>query len=213
MYLSVRNKLLPAVFLLLFYVSQSTAQVDFSAGAGLNFSKITGTHGELRFGYYIGGFFDYNINKRYGLHTGVMMTTKGTNDFQNYDQSSINAVYIEVPVMAKYRIMVSPKATLAVGLGPYFSYGIAGATKLRVEDIETIENPETGILQLEVDTFKDKVLKRFDAGMGLSFGVEHKSIVASVTLQYGFVDMARNYVNTVHNQNIAMGVVYRFYSR
>lgn len=208
----VQKILILSVILLLGIASSYAQRLVLSAGAGLNFSKITGTQGELRFGYYLGGFVDYRFTPQWVIHSGVSMSTKGTNDFLNHEQSSINAVYLEIPVMAKRRFILSHRTTLSVGLGPYFSYGMAGDTNIR-EYSSTFEDDVVATSHIKVDTFKEDVLKEFDMGMGVSFGIEHKNIEINVGGQYGLANLANKYLNSVHNQNISVGVVYRFYSK
>lgn len=209
----VVQKILVLFVILFLSIASSYAQrLVLSGGAGLNFSKITGTQGELRFGYYLGGFIDYRFTPQWAVHSGISMSTKGTNDFLNHEQSSINAVYLEIPVMAKRRFILSDRTTLAVGLGPYFSYGMAGATNIR-EYAPASGDDIVATSHIEVDTFKEDVLKKFDMGMGVSFSIEHKNIEINFGGQYGLMNLANKYLNSVHNQNISVGVVYRFYSK
>ncbi len=54
------------------------------------------------------------------------LSTKGAKK----DGNSINAMYLELPVMAAARFNVADNTNIVVNAGPYLACGIAGKTKI-----------------------------------------------------------------------------------
>ena len=76
----------------------------------------------------------------------MFLSTKGAKK----DGNRINAMYLELPVMAAARFNVADNTNLVVNAGPYFACGIAGKQK-----IDLGNNTER-----KVDTFGDDALQR-----------------------------------------------------
>ena len=128
----------------------------WNAKVGMNFSNYTGDLDlNAKVGFKLGGGFEYAFNDTWSLQPSLFLTSKGAKK----DGNSINAMYLELPVMAAARFNVADNTNLVVNAGPYFACGIAGKTKFDLgNDTER-----------KVDTFGDDALKRFDAGVTKKF--------------------------------------------
>ncbi|WP_240478066.1 outer membrane beta-barrel protein [Flavobacterium sp. ABG] len=77
------------VFLLFvfFTILQTQAQVSFKPGlrGGLSLSSISEMHGDYKPDFYVGGFGEINLTKRYALQPEITYTRQGSNDVaRNY---------------------------------------------------------------------------------------------------------------------------------
>ena len=98
----------------------------WNAKVGMNFSNYTGDLDlNAKVGFKLGGGFEYAFNDTWSLQPSLFLTSKGAKK----DGNSINAMYLELPVMAAARFNVADNTNLVVNAGPYFACGIAGKTK------------------------------------------------------------------------------------
>ena len=167
----------------------------WNAKVGMNFSNYTGDLDlNAKVGFKLGGGFEYAFNDTWSLQPSLFLTSKGAKK----DGNSINAMYLELPVMAAARFNVADNTNLVVNAGPYFACGIAGNSKV-----------DLGKGRLEVDTFGDDgLLKRGDVGLGIGVAAEFGKIIAGLDGQFGFVDVMDN-VNG-KNLNLSISVGYKF---
>ena len=134
--------------------------------------------------------FPITMSEEAAAHTYVAGAKK--------DGNSINAMYLELPVMAAARFNVADNTNLVVNAGPYFACGIAGKTKFDLgNDTER-----------KVDTFGDDALKRFDAGLGVGVALEFGRIIAGLDGQFGLVDVQK--LGNPKNMNFSIVVGYKF---
>ncbi len=150
----------------------------WNAKVGMNFSNYTGDLDlNAKVGFKLGGGFEYAFTDTWSLQPSLFLTSKGAKK----DGNSINAMYLELPVMAAARFNVADNTNLVVNAGPYFACGIAGKTKFDLgNDTER-----------KVDTFGDDALKRFDAGLGVGVALEFGRIIAGLDGQFGLVDVEK----------------------
>lgn len=57
-----------------------------------------------------------------GLCNLRCLSTKGAKE----DEVTMNAVYLELPVMAAARIKVADNTNIVISAGPYLAYGVGG---------------------------------------------------------------------------------------
>ena len=159
----------------------------WNAKVGMNFSNYTGDLDlNAKVGFKLGGGFEYAFDDTWSLQPSLFLTTKGAKK----DGNSINAMYLELPVMAAARFNVNA--------GPYFACGVAGKIK---KDLGN--NTER-----KYDTFGDDALKRFDAGLGVGVALEFGRIIAGLDGQFGLVDVEK--VGNPKNMNFSIIVGYKF---
>ena len=129
-------------------------KVSWNAKVGMNISNFTGDFDmNAKVGFKIGGGMEYGFNEIWSLQPSLFVSSKGAKK----DELSVNAVYLELPVMAAARFKVADNTNIVLSAGPYFACGIAGNSKV-----------DLGKGRLEVDTFGDDgLLKRGDVGLGI----------------------------------------------
>ncbi|MCZ4344397.1 porin family protein, partial [Sphingomonadaceae bacterium G21617-S1] len=84
-------------------------------------------------GFKIGGGLEYGFTDLWSLQPSLFVSTKGA----KYDEATVNAVYLELPVMAAARINVADNTNIVIRAGPYFAYGIGGKTSIGDHSVDT----------------------------------------------------------------------------
>lgn len=150
----------------------------WNAKVGMNISNYTGDADlNAKIGFKLGGGFEYAFDNTWSLQPSLFLSTKGAKK----DGNSINAMYLELPVMAAARFNVADNTNIVVNAGPYLACGIAGKTKIDLgNDTER-----------KYDTFGDDALKRFDAGLGVGVALELGKVIVGLDGQFGLVDVIR----------------------
>ena len=160
----------------------------WNAKVGMNFSNLDLN---AKVGFKLGGGFEYAFNDTWSLQPSLFLTGKGAKK----DALTINAYYLELPVMGAARFNVADNTNLVVTAGPYLAYGVAGKTKLDGESVKTFS-----------DNGLD--LKRFDAGLGVGVALEFGKIIAGLDGQFGLVDVQK--LGNPKNMNFSIVVGYKF---
>ena len=77
-----------------------SAQTQFGATAGLNMSNVTGDDmdGNMKIGMHVGVSASFELSDAMNLKTGVLYSTKGTQDEEDGVKMEVNLSYIEIPV-------------------------------------------------------------------------------------------------------------------
>lgn len=144
------------------------AQFPVSLGvkAGMNLSEIQELEDDLRVGVNIGVTAELGLPSNFYLMSGLEFTTKGAKGKNivvdgsgSSTKATYNAMYLQLPVHAGYKLDLVPGTKLVFRAGPYLAYGIGGKVKWDEKRIE------------EQDFFGDNA-NRFDFGIGGSVGVE-----------------------------------------
>lgn len=109
------------------------AQIDFGIKAGLSFSKVTVTNGDLNpdvsnvIGIPIGISADIKLYKKLFLQPSVYLSRKGfkSDDLGFSEDFKANVTYLEFPLNFLYKHNIGLN-NLVVGLGSYVGYGLDG---------------------------------------------------------------------------------------
>jgi hypothetical protein len=121
----------------------------------------------------------------------LFLTGKGAKK----DALTVNAYYLELPIMGAARFNVADNTNLVVNAGPYFACGIAGKTKIAGESVKTFSDDGVDF-------------KRFDAGLGVGVALEFGRIIAGLDGQFGLVDVQK--LGNPKNMNFSIVVGYKF---
>lgn len=199
--------------------------VRFGVQAGVNLSFPADAEGELstRAGFNVGPTVSYNFNKGWFVDGALLLTSKPWKSSWGYlvpsgnghelvpgSQTFIQNVtpyYLELPVTVGYSFRMSRAANLFVGIGPYVSCGLGGASKfttveagksdIKLDTGNPFEDGETGIH-----------VKRFQAGGIAKCGVQvldHYTFTASYQLQFNNMLPKRG-----HSQGLSLSFGYSF---
>jgi len=170
----------------------------------------------MRVGFGIGGQFEWLLQDRVSMLTGLMYETRGgvnsrstgTPPFPDNTTTATNLGYIQVPAIFTYRII--PFTSLFAG--PELSFLVSAEN-----DVErTYIRPSDGhsITDTHTDNIKSTI-NAFDLGLvlGANYLIMNK-IVVTAALDMGLMNIRNNipvgYDGSQHNYAFKIGVGYRF---
>ncbi len=167
--------------------------------AGMNVSNYTADgKNDAKIGFRVGGGFERAFDDTWGIQPSLMLTSKGVKGDVYGLNTTVNAVYLELPVMFTGRFPVAPNSNLVLSAGPYLACGVGGKfTTSLAHHVDA-----------KIDTFGSDALRRFDAGVGLGIGFEFGRILVGAEGQFGLVDVMEDV--TAKNLNFSIGVGYKF---
>lgn len=166
----------------------------WNAKVGMNISNYTGDSDlNAKIGFKVGGGFEYGFNDTWSLQPSLFLSTKGAKK----DNYSVNAMYLELPVMAAARFNVADNTNIVVNAGPYLACGVGGKTKIDMGDGE-----------FSVKTFGDDGLRRFDLGLGVGVAAEFGQIIVGLDGGFGFLNVAKG--QNAKNMNFSVTLGYKF---
>lgn len=150
-------------------------------------------------GFHIGGTADWNIVKSISIQSGMEFVSKGFKS--RYGKGDM--YYVQVPVLASYRIVTPTGVQFHLNAGPYVAWGLGGSVKYSPYDM-------TFTRHYDQDSFGDKgFFKHLDAGLSASVWAKIGHVLLGVGYEYGLTDIAKVY-GKFHNRNTMMTVGYDF---
>lgn len=152
--------------------------VYYGVRIGINFARLGGDlYDDLgtKVGMNLGGVIGLRLSQSAPvfLESGLYYTERGGKDGK--DKASLT--YLEIPILIKYGFQVDDDVVLLPYIGPYFSYGIAGKTKIKELDIN----------ESSYDSFRHG-----DMGFKLGCGVEYNNLYAEAGYQFGVTNIAKD---------------------
>lgn len=183
--------------------SVSFAQdVNFGVRAGMNFGSIAGNvksynngarpfndiDSKVKPGFSLGAIVDISFTDNIALQPGLYYTNKGMkgvnkfkfdSDNESYEKYVYGLHYLEIPVLASYRMDVAKDLNWQINVGPYIGVGLGGKLKTMSEDktsgkvvTEEEDFPAFGVTEDVTDPDDYKAcLNRFDFGLSFGTGV------------------------------------------
>lgn len=189
----------------------------FGVRAGINFASSTENQAtSTKTGAHFGVTADYNIIKSFSVSSGVFFVSKGFkgnfpdpyfvpgSNASSNTASKMTANYIQVPLLASWRIEAPSGVQFHVNIGPYYAYGISGKTDYQYYDRNNIYRWDNQ------DTFGDKGFwKHQDIGLSGSVNVLIGHFTAGIGYEYGFSDVAKVF-GKFNTRNANMTIGYNF---
>ena len=169
--------------------SRPEHRFTFGVRAGINTSKQYAINDqsdhENRLGFHAGLTADINIVRSFSVNTGVMYIQKGWKTDYSDNRGSVekkdNAAYLEIPVLASYRVNLSDQVQFQLNIGPYFAFGVSGKQKVT----NTFPN---GIVLGAAATYKHCYI-----GISYERGLTNVSNVAESNFQNGCIALTLGY--------------------
>ncbi|MDR3010391.1 MAG: PorT family protein [Sphingobacterium sp.] len=155
----MKRKLL-SIAAALCFIAGAKAQTSYGIKAGLNFSKLNISQGNLSASsdastnFYVTGYADLHLANNFSVQPGVSLQGKGGKVVG--EDAKLNLMYIEVPVNLVYSIYTGEVGNIFLGAGPYAGFGVSAKAK-------------SGNIT-ESGSFSDAGLKTFDAGANFLAG-------------------------------------------
>lgn len=196
----------------------------FQAGikGGVNFSsasvKNAGTE-RIKAGYQIGVFAEYGVTETFYLQSGAYFTTKGIRlkgtkalmDAASGWKQTVNMQYIEVPLLAMYKLEIVSGMKILFNAGPYTAFGVGGKTSSKQLGSDEAKD-------ISLDTFGDNRMKDFDYGIRFGTGMEFEKMIFEFSFDFGMNNIAykNNELNSAfgekyfRNKGFSLLVGYKF---
>ena len=139
-----------------------------------------------RTGFSVGAGVEYNFSRHWAIQSGLMITSKGaTAEYEGYSplssstdpisyKAKISPIYLDIPILAAFKIDISNHVKFAINIGPYLSVGMGGKYELTNTGGHKNEshNPFKSYSSTAEMKDKDALLKRFDIGVQGGIGFE-----------------------------------------
>ena len=159
--------------------------------AGMNYATILNAPaGKGVIGFNVGGNLDVGFCNWFHLQTGLYLSMKGVDAEYEMRETSqsvtyshygrFSPIYLEIPVLASFRIGLSDNADIQFGVGPYIAFNLlveqlyhhemCGLGKYQSEEIEPFDFG----LQANIGAS----IKHFYIGVGYQIGIPKKKIWA-----------------------------------
>lgn len=205
----------------------ASAQVTFNAklGGGMSWAPLSEKGDVDAFdnkGLFVGkvGFgAEIPVSQNFSVMPSLELAMKGgkyeSKDDDETISSKLNVTYLQIPVMAAYRLSLNDRLNMTLKAGPYFAYGLSGNMKTTSDYI--------GNKTEKIDIFSDKEMggkaaDRFDVGGILGVDFEYHRFVVGAELECGFTDMYKrtiteedwNYSAKIKNLAAYVTVGYKF---
>lgn len=154
-------------------------------------SKLLGTQPSTKLAYQLGGFANYNINKRFMVETGLDFISKGyvlpTRAISRNGlpilkyRETLSAYYLELPLLFGVNYSLG-EINLHLKLGPYFAYGLDGTIK---------EENITGTITTNAFGGDNLYpMKRFDCGGKIAIGAKLWKVSFDIFYDFGLMNVA-----------------------
>ena len=151
-----------------------SAQKDskFTWRAGIGLSNLVGSENEgikTAISFKLGVGYDFTVSESFSIEPAVLFNNKGfkIDGFSNY----VTRYFLEVPVMAAYKMDLNDNCQLVINAGPYVAYGLFGS------DVEWGDGGKTNVFD---------ACNRFEAGVGAGVKVAFSRVAVGVDFNRSF---------------------------
>jgi hypothetical protein len=185
----------------------ANAQFSWGVQGGVNLSNLSFDQDiplsvNPKIGFNIGLMADYDFAHNMAIQSGLFFTTKGAKSEReilgNELKTTINLMYLQIPVHFAYKVDVTPGARIVFHGGPYAAYGVGGSHKVNGKKVD------------DSKIFGDDGYRPFDFGLGIGVGAEFGQIFVGLGWDMGLANISRGDVGTLRNQNAFLTVGYKF---
>lgn len=162
---------------------------------------------KIKIGYLVGLSAEYEFTDNFYLQSGIYFITKGvklkgdigSSTEKKHWKQTFNMQYLELPLLATYKIEMVSDTKVFFNAGPYVSYGIGGKTSI-LNDYVNLDNT---VVKEKLDIFGDNRMKEFDFGLKFGIGLEFEKFTFEWSYEFGLVDVEHknNELNSLLNDN------------
>lgn len=186
------------IFLVLiaFTAFSASAQITWNTKAGFGVANCWGDAEGLKMHIVgkIGAGIEKPFSPNWSLMPSLEIAMKGT----EFDGGKVDIFYVQVPIVAAYRLNLNDNWNMTIKAGPYFAYGFYGS----VNDTEYDES---------YSLFSDEMGgKRFDAGLDLGLDFEYHRFVFGVEYEFGVLPLIKEESDKIYNSAFYATIGYKF---
>lgn len=181
------KKLFIVAVLLLGSLGANAQTIGLTIKAGAGCSNICGSNlsgNKVKFNWKAGVGYEIPVTTDFFVEPSLLFNSKG---YKIDGGKTINADYLELPIMAGYRVAAGDKMNVVFNAGPYIACGVAGTKNV----------------------FKDEGyrFKRFDCGVGAAVKYEISSFVIGADFSYGITKAIKD--TKAHNITYGITLGYK----
>ena len=149
----------------------------------------------------------FQLKKKFFIKTGLSYAPKGyqqTSENNPFANDKLKLNYLEIPVLAFWKIPIKEQFRFFVGVGPSIAYALSGKFKIAGE-------------QEPFDLFEEEEnFNRFDMGLMVDLGFSYVVGPGEFSLftngSAGFINLLKNDIGlSLTNQNRLFGISYMLY--
>ncbi|WP_158278589.1 porin family protein [Rhodohalobacter mucosus] len=182
-----------AMVLIAGLTAQTNAQspVSFGLKGGFTIANLAGEDfdADARFGLTAGAMIDISLPVvPFGVESGIYYTQKGARASDGFS-GDVDLDYVEVPVLAKFRLGPPGPITPHLVAGPYVSFNINAES-------------ETGDISDDINSTEIGGA----IGVGIDFNLGVTKLNARAQYGYGFTDVFKNAADGNGGKNAALSV-------
>ena len=155
----------------------ASAQITWNAKIGFGFANCWGddteglkNHSVAKLGVGI----EYPLNQSWSLMPSLEFAMKGVEIDDSGLDSKLDIGYLQIPIVAAYRINLNDSWNLTLKAGPYFGYAVTDEFEVKYNGQKTTGNAD---------------VKKFDAGFDAGVDFEYHRFVFGAEYEMGFCDM------------------------
>ena len=143
--------------------------------------------GRVKAGLNIGAVGGFQIGRYVPLYleTGLYYLEKGGRGRDDGYSFTYGLHYLEVPLLFKYRIDVTPWTSVQPFAGVYGAVGVAGHIK------------DFGLREA-YSSFDDEGFRRWDGGLRLGLGLQWRHLYAEMAYDVGLANVSHDYFDSAH---------------
>ena len=184
--------------------------------AGMNYATILNAPaGKGVIGFNVGGNLDVGFCNWFHLQTGLYLSMKGVDAEYEMRETSqsvtyshygrFSPIYLEIPVLASFRIGLSDNADIQFGVGPYIAYTPHHEQQYHHEMYGrwTYQSEEISQFDFGLQANIGASIKHFYIGVGYQIGIPRKKIWS--------IDGSGSYAeHVIRTSNAMLNVGYNF---
>lgn len=170
-------------------------------------------------GFKIGVIYDWGLSEAFYIQPGLYFTMRGgkwdekEEDYKWEEKWKMN--YLQIPILASYRIALSDNVKWHFNAGPYVACGLGGKVKWEESYDGKKEKGDYKIFGTADEDDEDEKggLKRFDAGLSFGTGVSINKFYIGLSYDLGLANIADKKEwedNKFRNRNFSIGIGYNF---
>lgn len=183
-----------------FLALTASAQITWSVKGGIGSAKCVGEDLSMdsRMVGRIGIGIEKPLTPEWSIMPSLEFAMKGASfsedEYGDYSED-VSIYYLQIPVLAAYRLNLNDSWNMTLKAGPYFAYGVGGKIDSTVDGESYSEN-----------VFDD--CERFDFGLDLAADFEYHRYVIGLEYEFGLTSIMKD--ETVKNSAFYVTVGYKF---
>jgi hypothetical protein len=187
-----------------FGVTEARAQDRGGVRVGLNLANLSGNDvsdlgdTDMRSGLVVGLFGVVPLNENIAFQPEVLFSQQGAKLEDGSDDATIKLDYLQVPLLARFRLGMSPSAPVHALFGPSFGFRTNAEVDVNGETID------------DNDEFEDQT-ESFDIGLVAGIGVNAGPAVVDARYMWGLRNIDKTGDGSeVKNRVFSISVGFRF---